>query len=377
MVVAVLAVGQTLVFLTRNFDLSLGSIVGLTAYIVGQQLWHHPEIPPGRAVLLALGSRRGDGLDQRAADRVWPGARRSSRRSRPWRSTAASWSSTRNAIPITTNQPAEVAGQPVSPEPVPASGKSSSGRCSLIMISVVVLFQLVLTYLPFGRRLYAIGSNPDAARIAGFPAQRIVFLAFVLSGHAGGAGAASCSSARYGNITVLAGTGLEFSSIAAVVVGGVSNMGGSGTVIGAFLGALLILDLLENSLFRWAVDQRVLARRHPGHVDPAGRRARLRRLRPPEEPVGPVRLADAAPTTPSQKAGGGRPCPLEIRPSHPRASPFLTVAWRRLKSWEGLAARDPDRASSLINTSAGARLPDYRQPDQPVHPVDREDHRSR
>ena len=54
-VVAVLAVGQTLVFLTRNFDLSLGSIVGFTAYFVGQQLWHHPEIPPVAAVLLAIG----------------------------------------------------------------------------------------------------------------------------------------------------------------------------------------------------------------------------------------------------------------------------------------------------------------------------------
>ena len=120
-----------------------------------------------------------------------------------------------------------------------------------IMIVAVVIFQLVLTYLPFGRRLYAIGSNPDAARIAGFPAQRIVFLAFVLSGAMAGL-AGFMFLARFGNITVLAGTGLEFESIAAVVVGGVSNMGGSGTVVGAFLGALLI-DLLQNSLFRWAV----------------------------------------------------------------------------------------------------------------------------
>ena len=54
-VVAILAIAQTLVFLTRNFDLSLGSIIGVTAYIVGQQLWRHPEIPPAGAVLMALG----------------------------------------------------------------------------------------------------------------------------------------------------------------------------------------------------------------------------------------------------------------------------------------------------------------------------------
>jgi rhamnose transport system permease protein len=120
-----------------------------------------------------------------------------------------------------------------------------------VALLVVVTFQLVLGYLPFGRRLYAIGSNPDAARVAGFPAQRIVFTAFLLSGMLGGL-AGFFFLARFGNISVLAGIGLEFASIAAVVVGGVSNMGGSGTVFGAFLGALLI-DLLENSLFRWQV----------------------------------------------------------------------------------------------------------------------------
>jgi rhamnose transport system permease protein len=121
----------------------------------------------------------------------------------------------------------------------------------VIMVLVVILFQFVLSYLPFGRRLYAIGSNPDAARVAGFPAQRMVFLAFVTSGALGGL-AGFMFLGRYGNVTVLAGLGLEFASIAAAVVGGVSNSGGAGTVFGAFLGALL-LDLLENSLFRWAV----------------------------------------------------------------------------------------------------------------------------
>jgi rhamnose transport system permease protein len=77
----------------------------------------------------------------------------------------------------------------------------------------------------------------------------MVFLAFVISGALAGL-AGFLFIGRYGNITVLAGIGLEFSSIAAVVVGGVSNAGGSGTVFGAFLGALF-LDLLENSLFRW------------------------------------------------------------------------------------------------------------------------------
>jgi rhamnose transport system permease protein len=118
------------------------------------------------------------------------------------------------------------------------------------MIAVVILFQLLLTYLPYGRRLYAIGSNPEAARVAGFPAQRIVFLAFVICGALAGL-AGFMFLARFGNITVVAGLGLELSSVAAVVVGGVNIFGGSGTAIGALLGAILI-DLIDNSLIRWA-----------------------------------------------------------------------------------------------------------------------------
>ncbi len=56
--------------------------------------------------------------------------------------------------------------------------------------------------------------------------------------------------ARFGNITVVAGLGFELKSVAAVVVGGINIFGGSGTVFGALLGAILI-DLLDNSLIRW------------------------------------------------------------------------------------------------------------------------------
>jgi rhamnose transport system permease protein len=118
-----------------------------------------------------------------------------------------------------------------------------------LAIVVVILFQWLVNYLPWGRRLYAIGSNPDAARIAGFPAQRIVFTAFVLSGALAGL-AGFMFLARFGNITVVAGVGTELQSVAAAVVGGVSINGGIGSPFGAFLGAVLI-DILENSLIRW------------------------------------------------------------------------------------------------------------------------------
>jgi rhamnose transport system permease protein len=248
-VVAVLAVGQTLVFLTRNFDLSVGSIAGFTAYFVGQQLWWHPEIPPLAAVLLAIGVGMLMGSINGvlvAYGRV-PSIITTIGTLAIYRSFLVEYS---GAVPITTNNLPDWIVE------LPALSLLDLGQVELralfiAMLLVVIAFQLVLSYLPFGRRLYAIGSNPDAARVAGFPAQRIVFTAFLLSGGLAGLGG-FMFLARFGNISVLAGIGLEFASIAAVVVGGVSNAGGSGTVFGALLGTLLI-DLLENSLFRWQV----------------------------------------------------------------------------------------------------------------------------
>ena len=118
-----------------------------------------------------------------------------------------------------------------------------------LMLLVVIGFSLLLRYTSYGRRLYAIGSNPEAAKIAGFRSQLIVFIAFVLSGALAGL-AGFMFLARFGNITVVAGLGIELESVAAAVVGGVSINGGTGTVFGALLGAILI-NVLEQSLIRW------------------------------------------------------------------------------------------------------------------------------
>ena len=92
------------------------------------------------------------------------------------------------------------------------------------------------------------GSNPEAANNAGFPTQRIVLISFLLCGALAGL-TGFLFLARFGNITVVAGIGFELKSVAAVVVGGVNIFGGSGSIFGATLGAVLI-DLLENSLIR-------------------------------------------------------------------------------------------------------------------------------
>lgn len=92
---------------------------------------------------------------------------------------------------------------------------------------------------PAGRELYAIGSDPDAAVLAGIPVARRVFTVFVISGALAGLGGV-LFLAQQATVDSTAGTGYELIVVTAVVVGGVAIFGGSGSVIGAVLGALLL-----------------------------------------------------------------------------------------------------------------------------------------
>jgi rhamnose transport system permease protein len=246
-IIAVVAVGQTLVVLTRNIDLSVGSIVGFTAYFVGQRLAENNEIAPVAAVLMAIGLG--------AAMGAFNGLLVSYGRVPAIIVTLGTLALYRTLlVEYSDAQTVLTADLPAWLLDLPRANIFSINDLDLRilvggMLVVVLVFHLMLRYLPFGRRLYAIGSNPEAARIAGFPSQRIVFLAFVLCGALSGL-AGFMFLARFGNITVVAGLGLELAAVAAVVVGGVNIFGGSGTVIGALLGAILI-NLLENSLIRW------------------------------------------------------------------------------------------------------------------------------
>jgi ribose transport system permease protein len=105
--------------------------------------------------------------------------------------------------------------------------------------AAALLTALTLRFTTFGRKLYAIGANPSAARLAGIRTGRIIFIAFVLSGVAVGVTGlllASQTGLGSGN----AATGLEFSAITAVILGGASLTGGRGTVFGTVLGVLVI-----------------------------------------------------------------------------------------------------------------------------------------
>jgi rhamnose transport system permease protein len=122
------------------------------------------------------------------------------------------------------------------------------GIPSLILIAAViaVIVGYFLHASPNGRQLYAIGSNPDAANMIGIRRDWLVFAAFAASGLLSGL-AGVLWGARFATVDATNASGLELQVIAAVVVGGVNIFGGSGTILGVMLGAI-VLGTLQNAL---------------------------------------------------------------------------------------------------------------------------------
>ncbi len=246
-IVAVVAVGQTLIVLTRNIDLSVGSIVGFTAYFVGTQLVNNNEMQPVAAVLMAMGLGALLGAINGvlvAYGRV-PAIITTLGTLAIYRTVLVEYSGAKTVT--TATLPDWLVNMPQMT--LFTLGELDFRLLTVMALIVVLIFQIVLTLLPWGRRLYAIGSNPEAAHIVGLPVNRTIFSAFVICGALAGL-AGFMFLARFGNITVVAAQGLELQVVAAVVVGGVNIFGGSGTVVGALLGTVLI-DLLDQSLIRW------------------------------------------------------------------------------------------------------------------------------
>lgn len=251
MIITVVAVGQTLVVLTRNIDLSVGSVVGLTAYIVGNQFAGNKEMSPALAIGLALGIGAIAGAINGliiAYGRV-PAIVATLGTLAVYHGILFQFAGSGN---ISTRQLPDWLTQ------LPGQTLFSIGTINItvlvgLAILIVIIFQLALIYLPAGRRLYAIGSDPETAQTSGIPARRLIFTAHVLCGTLAGLGG-FMYLAKIGTITSVSGQGLELDTVAAVVLGGINIFGGSGRMIGALLGATLV-GTLEYGLIRMNISE--------------------------------------------------------------------------------------------------------------------------
>lgn len=228
-ILAVFAIGMTFVILTAGIDLSVGAVAGLVS-VISMGLIVNSGLPPGIGVLLglfvglAVGAFNGIAVTKMGISPLIITLAALSA------ATGLSFAYTNGAnigpIPdiLTGIGRAEVAGIPVL---IP------------VVLAFAVLAHLVLTRTSFGRSVYAVGGNPEAARLAGIRTDRIKIAVYMISGLTA-AIAGLMLSARLGSGSPRAGAGEELTVIAAVVIGGTSLFGGQGNIKGSMLGVLLI-----------------------------------------------------------------------------------------------------------------------------------------
>jgi rhamnose transport system permease protein len=235
-ILVLVTTGQAVVVLTRKVDLSVGSVLGLCAFVTGDIVkgYDSPALTvlavlAAVAVGTALGLVNGllVSLGQvpalvvtlgtlyiiRGLDSLWVGSRQ-----------------------ITAGQ---------LPSGYIAFGHDGIGPLPwlfLLALAVLLAVGLFLRHYRTGREYYAMGSNPEAARLAGTPVRLRTVQVYVLAGALTGL-AGALYLARFGNVDSGTGSGYELTVVSAVVVGGVAFTGGSGSVYGAALGALLITTI--------------------------------------------------------------------------------------------------------------------------------------
>lgn len=234
-ILLLVAVGQAIVIITRNVDLSVGSVLGLTAYLTGRLFVDVPGIPfwmvfpigivfggllgliNGALVAFAkvpsLVITLGTLYAFRGINVLWTGSDRINSSDMPKAFLALGTSSVL-FIPVLT----------------------------IIAVLVLIVAGWFLRTQRAGREFYAIGSDPDAANLYGLKVTQRVLSAFILSGALAGLAGVLYAS-RYGTVDSQAGTGLELQAVGAAVIGGVAIFGGSGTVWGAAIGAFLLLTI--------------------------------------------------------------------------------------------------------------------------------------
>ncbi|MGW9630281.1 ABC transporter permease [Agromyces sp. NPDC055520] len=234
-ILVLLAVGQAIVIITRNVDLSVGSVLGLSAYLTGRLFIDLQGIPILAVFLIvivfggvlglvngalvayakvpSLVITLGTLYAYRGINVLWTGGDRVNASDLP-----------REFLALGTGQ---ILFIPI---------------LTIIALAVLVVAGWVMKNTRGGREFYAIGSDPAAAELYGLRVTRRLLTAFVLSGALAGLGGV-LYAARYGTISSQAGSGWELDAVGAAVIGGVAIFGGSGTVWGAAIGAVLLLTI--------------------------------------------------------------------------------------------------------------------------------------
>ncbi len=232
----VVAMGQMMVIITRGIDVSVGSTLAVAGIVTGMVFRDNPgfNIYLGTLLAVAIGMLLG----------AFNGALIAWGQVPPIIATLGTLSFYRGLTFIVSG------GRQIDPNHVPRSlirwsqvgpfGFNQAPWMVVIAAVVALLAFLFLRYTTIGRDIFAIGGNPDAARLRGIPVPRTLFLVYLMTGALAGL-AGILYMARFGFINPgETGVGFELTVIAAVVIGGTNVFGGSGSVLGVVLGCLLL-----------------------------------------------------------------------------------------------------------------------------------------
>ncbi len=229
----IIAVGQLLVILTSGIDLSVGSVLGLSGAVTAQLIVNGLPVPLAILFGIALGAALGVANGLLVTRLKLP----------PFIATLGMLGIARGVVLVITDAKT-VQGLPTGFQTI-ANG-TVLGIPNLLIVAVViaVAVHFLLTRTVFGRYIYAVGSNPESARLAGVPVAAVTVAVYAISGLLAGLGGVLLTS-RLGAGIPTAGTGFELNAIAACVIGGASLFGAKGSALGAATGAL-IMGVLNN-----------------------------------------------------------------------------------------------------------------------------------
>ena len=230
-ILCLLALGATLVMLTRNIDVSVGSTVGLSAIAVGVALNSGYGLMTAIAFALAIGALAGAFNGLLVVGRRIPAIVATLGTLGLYRGVMLLWTGGKwiEGLPNSLKALSEPAFIGISP-------------LGWLVLALLLVGGGILSRTAFGRDFYAVGDNLAAARQLGVAVNRTRMLAFTLNGML-----AACAgivfAAQIGFVPNQTGSGLEMKAIAACVLGGISLLGGTGTLLGAFLGAFFLTQI--------------------------------------------------------------------------------------------------------------------------------------
>ena len=231
----IVAVGMTLVILTAGIDLSVGSVLALSAVVSADLLKQGIPVPLGILVALTIGGLMG----------MVNGLIITKGRIPPFIATLGMLTVGRG-LTLMYTQGKPFTGLPAAFRFIGAGSLGPVPMPIVVAGLVFIIGGIVLSRTRFGEYVYLLGDNPLAARLAGINTHRMIILVYMISGICA-ALAGMILIARLDSAQPVIGQGYEFDAIAAVVVGGTSFSGGEGTLLGTLLGALLI-ETLNNGL---------------------------------------------------------------------------------------------------------------------------------